>query len=343
MRIHTRVEFEWSDELQRYVVAHEEGYEYDGPVESCGGGPDPTQTRAAQAQEEANRIAAQDTQMRQAREAEQYGAIKPYAMDRLNNGLPYMSSVLDQQGGTTARAFAPVKAQVARTVSNFGTSLPTGFGTGAMTDVNSEQARAYDDALYGRLADNENVKSEAARLLTQQQQIANPIGAYQANTAGNNSILSATSLQRPGIGGILGGILEGAAGSAMKAFCPAGGSLITKGDGTTDMIELMKQLDSAAQLNSKPSHFLDTPQPVIQACVEVITQNGRVSVVGITHCYVLASGGYCCAFEAQGMELLSDTGPDVVKEVNVAGFRLVYPIHVGGNHTYCTDGLWSLE
>jgi hypothetical protein len=79
-----------------------------------------------------------------------------------------------------------------------------------MTDLNSQQARSFDQNLVGALGANEQAKQAGASGILGQAQIANPQSYFGLATQGNNAIMNAP-LQRPGIGGLLGGIAGGAA------------------------------------------------------------------------------------------------------------------------------------
>lgn len=174
-----------------------------------GGGPSQSQKDAAARQAELSKQEAQIAGQRNARENEQWNTIKPYAYDRLNNGLPFYDQLTDAASGTTAKAFAPTRAALQRQLSLYG-DLPSGYKDQMLADLDTQQARAFDDQLVNNMLLNENAKSEAARLITGQQQIANPLGFYGAAGQSNQSIMQAP-LQSAGIGGLLGGIAGGAA------------------------------------------------------------------------------------------------------------------------------------
>lgn len=129
-------------------------------------------------------------------------------MSRMQNGLPYMSALTDSQSGTNAQAFAPARAQLTRSLGN--QNLPNGFAQQAQTDLNSQQARGFDQDLIGALGANEQAKQAGASGILGQAQLANPQGYFGGAMQGNQSILQAP-LQRPGIGGLLGGLGAGAA------------------------------------------------------------------------------------------------------------------------------------
>lgn len=207
MRITTRAVFD----IESGRLLEWDGYDYEGPLELCGGGPSASQKRAAaQTERSAAEQLAQARQMN-AREQEQYDAIKPFAFSRLQGGLPFFGALTDYSSGTNARAFAPARTALLQRLGSF-QSLPSGFREQALTDFDSARARGFDENLLQALFANEQAKSEAARLLTGQQQIANPLGYYGGAQQGYNNILQAQSLVRPGLGGIIGTLADTALG-----------------------------------------------------------------------------------------------------------------------------------
>lgn len=173
-----------------------------------GGGPTAQQNQAAQSQTNLNQQMGAAASQAQKFQQTQQQAANPFYMSRMQNGLPYMNALTDAQSGTNAQAFAPARANLLRSLGN--QNLPSGFQTQAMTDLNSQQARGFDQNLVGALGANEQAKQAGASGILGQAQIANPLGYFQGATQGNNSIMQAP-LQRPGIGGLLGGIAGGAA------------------------------------------------------------------------------------------------------------------------------------
>jgi hypothetical protein len=182
-----------------------------------GGGPSSEQKQAAAAQAQLSAEELQIGRERNAREAEQYAAIKPFAMQRINNGLPYAGDLLDYEGGTNAQAYMPARARLLRVLSESG-DMPSGSRISALSNFENDRAHSFDNGIIDVLNANENSKAEAARLLTQQQQIANPYQWYGGSSGANNSIMQAP-LQSQGIGSaLLGavGTIGGAAASKMK-------------------------------------------------------------------------------------------------------------------------------
>ena len=169
-----------------------------------GGGPSPEQRNAAQSQanltNQLGQVFGQQENFLQA----QQNKVNPFYTNLMQNGSPYTNIALDQQGGLNAQAFAPARAQLYRqTGSNPG--LPNGFQQQALTDLSAQQARSYDQGLQGVLGNNLAIQQSGASGLLGQAQIANPVGYASGALQGNQSIMQAP-LQRPGLGGLLGGL-----------------------------------------------------------------------------------------------------------------------------------------
>jgi hypothetical protein len=131
----------------------------------------------------------------------------------MNGGLPFYGNLTDATSGTTAQAFAPAHANLERTLATQ-PGLPNGFATQARTDLDAQQARAFDQGLVGNMFTQEQAKQAGASGLLGQAQIANPLGYYGTALQGNQSIMQAP-LQKPGLGGLIGGIAGGALRAAV--------------------------------------------------------------------------------------------------------------------------------
>jgi hypothetical protein len=92
----------------------------------------------------------------------QQGKSEPFYTSRMNEGLPYYNAATDQAGGITARAFQPARAALAKRLSSFGTSLPSGFADASYRDLDTAQAHQYDDNLMAILDANERAKQAGA-------------------------------------------------------------------------------------------------------------------------------------------------------------------------------------
>ena len=174
-----------------------------------GGGPSGAQNRAADSQALLTQKLG-DTADRQEKFMEKQQAyVNPFFIQRMTNGLPYFNNLTDSAGGTTAQAFAPARAQLLRNIgSQMG--LPSGFKQQMMSDFNENQGQAFDQNLMSALGANEQAKQAGASGLMGQAQIANPMGYYSGALQGNQSIMGAP-LQKPGLGGLIGGAVGGLA------------------------------------------------------------------------------------------------------------------------------------
>jgi hypothetical protein len=175
-----------------------------------GGGPSDEQKQAASSQAALNGELGAAFNKNEAFKEKQQSAVNPFYSSMMQNGLPYFSALTDAAGGTTARAFQPAKQQLERSLGQNTNALPSGFATGARTDLASNQARAYDSQLQNAMGQNFAAKQAGASGLLGQAQIANPLGYAGQATQGNQAVMNAP-LASPGLGGLLGGIAGGLA------------------------------------------------------------------------------------------------------------------------------------
>jgi hypothetical protein len=139
-----------------------------------------------------------------------YHQIKPYATSRIQNGLPFFKDITDFKGGATARAYAPAEAAIKRRYATMpGAGGNSGAEQQALSDLEATKARSYDDNILSSLFANEDAKRQGAGVLTGQQQIANPQSYLTGASQGYSSIANNPNLRSGGIGGVLGGILQG--------------------------------------------------------------------------------------------------------------------------------------
>lgn len=190
-----------------------EGYEYDGPVALAGGGPSASQRNAADSQsrlaDEQAAIARENQKQQQA----QFAKIDPFATERLKNGLPFFNALTDFNSAENAQGYAPMRADILRSTNSMG-DLPSGYRDAQLNRLEAMRARDFDSGLKNALFANEQSKQDAARMLTGQAQLLNPLGYFSGASQGYNSIMQAP-LAKPGIGGLLGGLAGGAMQAAM--------------------------------------------------------------------------------------------------------------------------------
>jgi hypothetical protein len=202
LKITTRVVFD----METMKVLEEEWFEYEGPLALAGGGPSSEQKAAASSQRQATDAELAIAKERAERERRQYQFAIPFIRQRLDQGNPYTSVLLDNQGGVISRAFQPAYARVARSGEG-----PSGSYNAQVRALDAEKARAQADAMGGILANDEASRVNALAALTNQQQIAAPQAFFGLANSGNNSIMQAP-LQSPGFAAVLGGV----AGAALS-------------------------------------------------------------------------------------------------------------------------------
>jgi hypothetical protein len=173
-----------------------------------GGGPSQAQQNAAQAQADLSKqlgdVFGQQFQFQQAQQQK----ANPFYTGLMQQGLPYMSNLTDALSGNTAQAFAPARAQLERSLGQNVNALPSGFATGARSDLAANQARAFDQSLQGAQGANLQARQQGASGLLGQAQIANPT-AYSGQAIGANQSIMQAPLASPGLGGLLGGLAGG--------------------------------------------------------------------------------------------------------------------------------------
>ena len=145
----------------------------------------------------------------------------------------------------------------AAAASGGGANLPTGSQLGVQADLAEKAAQNESNSLLGiqeagykQGAANYN---EAVSGLTSAASLENPSGvAGQANNAGENAFGSATTIQKTNQAaspwGQVGGLVGSLAGSALNAFLPGAGSVVSglTGGLSRTMCSSAQQLDSSS-------------------------------------------------------------------------------------------------
>ena len=186
-----------------------EGFDYEGPLELAGGGPSNTQKQAQQqqlqnAQQEgalANQSAGKFNTFT--------GEVAPFYQMEQKNGLPFYNNLNDFASGTSARAYAPVRADFLRRTASMG-SLPSGSKAAGINDINEAQARDFDSTLIQNMMANFATKQAGAAGTTGLAQIVNPAAFYGGST---QAATGATQPLQPAFNpwmGVLGGAVQGA-------------------------------------------------------------------------------------------------------------------------------------
>ena len=175
-----------------------------------GGGPSQQQKDAAQAQANLTNQLGQTYGKQEAFSEAQQNKVNPFYTQMMQQGLPYYSQLTDQASGNTAQAFAPARAQLEQQLKQNPNALPSGFATGARSDLAANQGRAFDQSLQGAQGAQFQAKQQGAAGLLGQAQIATPTAYSGQALSGNQSIMNAP-LAKPGLGGLLGGLAGGMA------------------------------------------------------------------------------------------------------------------------------------
>jgi hypothetical protein len=138
--------------------------------------------------------------------------------NRMNNGLPFYRSLTDYGGGNIAQAFAPVRGDIMRRTSQYGTNMPSGYRDALLTNLGAQQGRAFDSTLTDAMMANEQAKQFGASGISGQQQLAANRALAYKNLGANadQSIISAQ--QKPSTWGtIAGGVQQGLKAATMLA------------------------------------------------------------------------------------------------------------------------------
>lgn len=215
MKIIRKIEFQMTDSGMEEVFRDE--YEYSGPIALCGGGPDATQKQAEQNQAKYTQQEAEAAARAEKFKEDQQARANPFYGNLMDNGPEYTPALLDYEGGVNARAFAPEKANLMRTLGTE-TWLPSGYRDQAITDFNEKRASGYDAGLTGILADRQSAKERGAAGLLGQAQLADPTALYSGATQGNQTIFGAP--RKPGWAGTLGSLISAGATVGSKFINP---------------------------------------------------------------------------------------------------------------------------
>jgi hypothetical protein len=172
-------------------------------------------------------------------------------------------------------------------------------------------------------------------------------GLYGTSSGGSGNQLgsAANAAKTPGFWDTFAPALAQGAGTAAAGFCPCAGSMILMADGSTKPVEELKKGDFlwALSTSAPPNEVRETPQPMKTTCFSVTTKNGRKHRGSSTHTLALAIGGYAFMRESLGQVVLAERETDIIAQVADIGVQDVYPLMIGGSHTYQADGIWILS
>lgn len=206
-------------------------------------------------------------------------------------------------------------------------------------DLTAELAGADSDRL-SKLTAVEGIGLDASKFPAQ---VQSDIYGKAIGGTGSQISAAASASQTPGFWDVFAPALAGAAGTAAAGFCPCEGSMIRMSDGTEKPVEQLKAGDYVwTGMLSPPNQILTTPTPIQAESWVIETEAGRKHKGSTTHTLGLATGGYGYMPELRGKVVIGDLGSDMVKEALPIGKATVYPLQVGGCHSYFADGLYCL-
>ena len=186
-----------------------EGYDYQGPVEHCGGGPSSTQQAAQQQQlqnaQQEGALAGQSAQKFNALGAN----VSPFYQNEMTNGLPFYGNLTDFTSGTTAQAYNPARAAFLRTQGTQG-ALPSGSKAAGMNDINEAAAHSFDQGLTSNMFAQQQAKQQGAAGTAGLMQAYNPAAFYGGSSGAAGGASQPLQPQYNPWLGVLGGAVQGA-------------------------------------------------------------------------------------------------------------------------------------
>lgn len=187
-----------------------EGFDYEGPLEHCGGGPSSTQ-QAAQQQTLQNATNEGNLANQSAQTFNKLGSsVSPFYANEMTNGLPFYNNLTDFSSGTTAQAFNPAKASFLRSEATQG-ALPSGSKAAGMNDINEAEGKTFDSNLVGNMFAQQQAKQQGAAGTAGLMQAYNPAAFYGGSTSAGSSASQPLQPQYNPWMGVLGGAVQGAA------------------------------------------------------------------------------------------------------------------------------------
>jgi len=261
-----------------------------------------------------------------------------------NNATNQLSNNYAMQRGALAQGFAN---------KGFAAGMPSGFQADQDRKLASSEAdtrgnlfaattgQQYQDALNNFWNANNIASGQTAGARSGALQGSADAGKDYTDiygTAGKQA--NPSSLPGAIIGGV--GTAAGGALGNSALMCPARGARIRTKAGEV-LVEHLRKGVEIYQSEGNYQALEADPVPVFAPCVTVITNNKKRTTVSSTHSFMAFRGGYRQANEALHQKIMMPKDHCVVMAVTPAGELEVFPLKVGGNHTYLCDGLWSLD
>jgi hypothetical protein len=261
---------------------------------------------------------------------------------------------LNNTNNQVAKDYANQRGSLAQSWANRGSAngAPSGFQADQERKLGQSEAdtrgnlfaetvgQQHQDALNNFWNANAIASGQASGARTGALQGAENQGSTAANiygTAGRQAAPSAIPGALIGAGGAAGAAALG----NPTLMCPARGAKIRtkRGDVAVEDLHLSDQI---LQFNARYFPLLELPVPVSTSVIAIETQRGHRTLVGDRHAFV-SPGGYVEAHESKLAVVKVHGGEDLIEKVIPAGEFDVFPLKVGGNHSYLCDGFWSLD
>jgi hypothetical protein len=283
------------------------------------------------------------------------GSLKPFmSQDSLKfDGLdPTHQLMFNQSVEHGEREATNSRRGIFATLANRGLGIDSGAGADLLRMSSLDQAAAKG----GAFADAAGAQhEEALKNFWGAHDIASSdLGAARgaAVTASGNAGSTYNNLygtagayhtQPSAVGQVLGaGLQAGGAVGAGAMTCPCADCKIATNHGSHSVQELDEKA-AIVQHGVLYGELQSKPMPVETDCVEVESHSGLKTRVGAKHCFELAVGGYVFGEDALNAFVKTAHGTSFITKVTPIGKQMVYPLFVGGDHTYLCDGFWSLE
>lgn len=256
----------------------------------------------------------------------------------------YMRDANTLANTTAAAGTTSLKGALATNAVQTGENTSGYAGTAA--EAEREASRNLTDRLAGADSDRlskltavEGIGLDASKFPAQ---IQTDIYGKAVGGTGANIGAAADASRTPGFWDVFAPALAQGAGTAAAGMCPCEGSLIRMNDGTEKPVELLKKGDFVwTGLLSPPNPILEDPVARRAPCW-TISAGAKRHNGSATHTLGLATGGYGYMPELEGKIVIGDDGTESVSEARPIGDGNVYPLKVGGCHSYFADGLYCL-
>jgi len=236
--------------------------------------------------------------------------------------------------------------------AGFGAGAPSGY-TGFLKSQNALQnagnngqlfsqfaGQSYQDALNNFWKANQMLGSQTATSGNQQNAAQGSTNSTYANLYGSTP--KATTGQI--IGQDLSGAVGAAAGPATAAIaCVCEGTKIVMSDGRELPVEFVKVGDKVKAQGHGENEVLGIEIYENQLCMEIETQMGMHLWASATHTLARPHGGYVKMADADLQLIAAQKVAQFVSQIKGSDARRVYKLVLNGNHTFLSNGLWSLE